>query len=369
MLRGECVRVPLYESDASDPPPDQASRTIPGCRPPPPRLLSPYRSRNPKLKSILLLDPVRFQEVVENHDLIGWRYKDTSPSTPLESQALLPEEVWFEKLPHPFNFWRGLPPLFVAELATKTDFAASAYMRGIIENNCDNGLIVRTTEQLDENQREQIKAALRNRKRQAGTADRPLLLWNAAEVIPPTLSSADLQFLENRRYSRGEICAAFGVPEEIVCTTPNAKYDVMAGARQNFIENRIAPLCARLEAEEQVTVKAIDPDAVGWFDLDSLPIMQAARRSRLAAAKTGYDMGIPFNELNRIFDLGFAPLPWGNAGFGASSLQKLGELPQPVAHISIPKKNGELPQPAPQPSPITPEQFKLLKQIHAIFKS
>jgi HK97 family phage portal protein len=226
-----------------------------------------------------LLDPARFQHVVEQYQLLGWRYTGSPNLTPLETQTFLPEEVWFEMLPNPYDSWRGLPPLAVAGLAAQTDFAASAFMRGIIENNCDNGLIVRTSENLDETQREQIKAALRNRKRSAGSADRPLLLWNAAEVIRPQLSSSDLQFLENRRFSRGEICAAFGVPEEIVCTTPNAKYDVMAGARQNFIENRVAPLCARLEAEEQVTIKAIDPTAVGWFDLDNLPIMQAARRA------------------------------------------------------------------------------------------
>ena len=38
--------------------------------------------------------------------------------------------------------------------------------------------------------------------------------------------------------------------------------------------------------------------------------MAAARRERLAAARTGFDMGVPFNELNRVFDLGFKPFSW-----------------------------------------------------------
>src|SRR5213075_1798131 len=123
--------------------------------------------------------------------------------------------------------------------------------------------------------------ALRARKRKAGTPDQPLLLSSGAAITKPELSSADLQFLENRKFSRAEICAAFGVPEELITATDHAKYDVMQGARLNFIENRIAPLCARLEAEEHGTVKVIDPTAVGWFDLDSLPIMQSVRRERL----------------------------------------------------------------------------------------
>jgi hypothetical protein len=97
----------------------------------------------------------------------------------------------------------------------------------------------------------------------------------------------------------------------------------MAGARLNFIENRVAPLCSRLEAEEARTVRAIDPQATGWFDLDSLPILQQARRSRLAAAKAGFELGIPFNELNRVLDLGFKPLAWGDRGYLPASLQEI----------------------------------------------
>jgi phage portal protein BeeE len=212
-------------------------------------------------------------------------------------------------------------------MAANTDFAAGAFMRGIIENNADIGVIVRTDKWVSDEQREQILTALRQRKMRAGMADRPVLLPGTAEVIRPQLSGTDLQFLENRKFSRAEICAAFGVPEEIVTSTEHAKYDVMAGARLNFIENRVAPLCSRLEAAEDATIKTIDPRASGWFDLDSLPILQEARRNRLAAARTGFEMGVPFNELNRVLDLGFKPLPWGNTGYVASSMNPVATGP------------------------------------------
>ncbi len=301
LLRGECFRIPIFD------PPGGA----PGAR--------------RKLRRILLLEPSRFQHIVEDHELLGWRYTGFGPRAPLASQVFLPEEVWFEKLPNPFDFWRGLSPLQVVARAAQIDFAAGAFMQGVIENNADNGLIVRTERPLGDEQQQQIMAALRDRKRRAGQADRPVFLNGITEVIRPQLSSSDLQFLENRKFSRAEICAAFGVPEEIVGTTDHAKYDVMAGARLNFLENRVAPLCSRLEAEEDCVVKAIDPLASGWFDLDSLPLMKEARRSRLVAARTGFDMGIPFNELNRVLDLGFKPLPWGDRGYLPAKLQQVGE--------------------------------------------
>src|SRR5882672_3677852 len=308
MLRGECMRIPIY-SDNPHLDPQPLELREPNF---PYALVEPRRPSRAsrKLVRVLLVDPASFQHVIRDHQLAGWRYTGNA-NAPIESQVFLPEEVWFEKLPNPFDFWRGMSPLYVAESAAKSDFAASAFMRGVIENNAETGLIVRSEQQLSEEQRAQISAALRDRKRGAGAADRSVLLWGATEIVKPQLSSADLQFLENRKFSRSEICAAFGVPEEIITSTDHAKYDVMQGARLNFIENRVAPLCARLEAEEQQVVQAIDPNAVGWFDIDSLPIMQEARRNRLTTAKAGFDMGIPFNELNRVLDLGFNALPRG----------------------------------------------------------
>lgn len=304
MLRGECFRVPIFNDGST-------------------RL---FRAPRAKLSGVLIADPARFQPIFENNNLLGWRYT-AGARIPLDSQVFLPEEIWFERLPNPFDFWRGLAPLQVASLPTTADFAASWFMRNLLENNAENGFIIRSEQQLSPEQREQITSALRQRRHSPGAAARSILLWGANEIIQPRLSSADLQFLENRKFSRAEICAAFGVPEEIVTSTDHAKYDVMQGARLNFIENRVAPLCARLEAEEQAVIKTIDPNAVGWFDLDSLPIMQQARRTRLAAAKTGFDMGIPFNELNRVLDLGFQPLPWGHQGFLSNTLSPAANRP------------------------------------------
>jgi hypothetical protein len=44
-------------------------------------------------------------------------------------------------------------------------------------------------------------------------------------------------------------------------------------------------LCRRLEAEEQVVVRSIEPRARGWFDVEDHPAMAAARRERLRAAR------------------------------------------------------------------------------------
>src|SRR5579862_6172196 len=81
---------------------------------------------------------------------------DYARNSPLSSQVLLLEEVWHEKLPNSFDFWRGMPTRAVVTTAVGTDYAAS---KGIMENNGDAGTILRTSEQLDPEQRELLLAA------------------------------------------------------------------------------------------------------------------------------------------------------------------------------------------------------------------
>src|SRR5262249_21318991 len=142
MLRGECFRVPIYDGR--------------------------------KLVRIIMLDPAQVQHIIQDNELAGWRYTSPGRQGAVQSQVFLPEEVWFEKLPNPFNYWRGMSPLHVAALPAKTDFAATSFMRGLMENNADLGIIVHTDQQLSDQQQDQILAHLRNRKRKAGTPDQPL---------------------------------------------------------------------------------------------------------------------------------------------------------------------------------------------------
>ena len=60
--------------------------------------------------------------------------------------------------------------------------ASGVVLRG--EGMGDTGTILRSNEQLDAAQREQILAAVRERKRRPGTADKPVFLWGGAEVVP-----------------------------------------------------------------------------------------------------------------------------------------------------------------------------------------
>src|SRR5882724_3817855 len=63
MLRGECFRIPIFEGG--------------------------------KLVRIVMLDPAKFQPIIKDNELAGWRYTSSGRQGPIQSQIFLPEEVWF----------------------------------------------------------------------------------------------------------------------------------------------------------------------------------------------------------------------------------------------------------------------------------
>jgi hypothetical protein len=109
-----------------------------------------------------------------NGELLGWRC--TSPST----VNYQPDQFFSQKNdPHQ----NPKPPTLSTSSAVsrrslspgcpaQTDYAAAQFMKGLLFNNADTGLIVTTDAQLSPEQREVIEAALRNRKRSAGTPDK-----------------------------------------------------------------------------------------------------------------------------------------------------------------------------------------------------
>jgi len=288
----------------------------------------PVKARRQPPAQLLVLNPDQLRHVVEGFDLVGWRFTASPLSSPLPPMDLLPEEVIHDALPNPYLFWRGLSPLSVAMLAAQTDYASAQFMKGLMLNNADTGVIVRTDQQLSPEQREQVMAALRARKTGAGCADHPLLLWGGAEIVQPSLSSADMQFMDNRKMNRQEICAAlFRMPQTMVGFTENANRAIAESERLNFIENSVTPLCARLEAALDPVIKSFGPDLVGWFDVESHPILQQARRDRVDTALKLFGLGYPTNAINKALDLGLPHLPWGDKGYLPARLTQAGEIP------------------------------------------
>ena len=297
-LRGEFFIVPLDEADG----------------------VVDLAERAPRVRRMLTLDTSFFWHMVIGYTLEAWRYTGSPLMSPLPSEMLTPSEVIHARSVNPYLYWRGMSPLLVAMLPASADYAASMFMKGLLMNNADTGIIATTEQNLTPEQREQFTAALRERKRKAGTPDRPLFLSSGVKIEKPTISNVDMQFLETRRLLRQEIGAIYKVPESIMGFNESKSSALSGGGaaineeRLSFVQQNIGTKCHRYEAAVDPIIKTFGDDLVGWFDIDSLPIMQDSRRARVAAAAQVFAMGVPLNDINRVYDLGFPEYKWGKVG-------------------------------------------------------
>lgn len=355
LLRGEFFIVPLDNNDQPVRVMDENGRAA---------SLRLINGPTGRVARLITLSPDLFWHMVVGYTLEGWRYTGSPLMTPIPSQILSPDEVIHGRTPNPVGFyWRGMSPITIAWVAAATDYAAGQFMKGLMMNNADTGVIVSTEQQLSDVQQQQLLAALRERKRMAGTADRPLLLWGGAKVDKPTVSSADMQFIENRKLTREEIAAIFNVPMSLMGITE--RQQSLGGGpgqeqeRLTFMESCVAPHCRDLEAAHDPVVKSFDPSFECYFNLDDLPIFQEARRNRLDAATKAFAMGVPLNQIIEAYDLGFEEQPWGDVGYLPFSLQAVGADPDttPPENPSDPNAPaGEDNSPPPPGDPNEPQQ-------------
>lgn len=296
------------------------------------------KASKPRVASMLTLDPAFFYHIIEGHELSAWRYTGSPLMSPVASEIVLPSEVIHSRSPNPYLYWRGLSPLAVASVSAGADFAAAKYNQGYWLNNADTGLVVTSPPGSGwptKEQREEIAAALRERKRKAGTPDRPMFLGGGLTVEKPQLSGMESQFIENRKMNRQEILAIFKLSDSIIGFT-DAKSSSLSGGGSSidaeelkFVESTIKPLCSRLEAAMEPIVKSFGPNLVGWFDIESLPVMQESRMAKVETATKAFALGAAFNDINRIYDLGFPEYEYGKRNYLPFSLQDATEGLQP----------------------------------------
>jgi hypothetical protein len=234
-------------------------------------------------------------------------------------------------------------------------------------------VVVTTDQILTEDQRKSVETALRERKRKAGTADRPLFLFGGAKIEKPTLTLMDMQFLETRNFLRSEIFSIFKVPEPLAGYTQNLNDGGAGGSLEavkgSFIESTIGSLCAQLEFAVDPIVKTFGDDLVGWFDIDSLPIMQSQRRARWDTAGKMFGAGVPVEDINLVLDLGLPDRPWYKNGYLPFNLQEVTAPVEPMPSETEPATDEDEDETKSNTFSRASAFFKKLRTPHAEFRT
>ena len=278
--------------------------------------------------------PGRFKEVVDTETglISGWVYTRGVEEIPLQ-----PHEVVFFRCFNPYHDYRGLAPLQAARAGIEQDFWASRYNTAFFKNSAQPGGVLETSSNLTDDEYQRVLAQWQDRHGGASKAHAIALLEGGLSYKQTGLSQKDMDFLEQRRWNREEIMAAFKVPKGELGLYEDVNYATAKTQRKLFWENTLLPKMALFEfVLWSQLLRQIEGGRV-WaeFDYSAVSALQEDRRELVECAGKLWSMGVPLNTVNEYLGLGLPAVEGGDVGYLPFNLAPVGQ-DQPSPEKSIP---------------------------------
>ncbi|WP_197478866.1 phage portal protein [Anoxybacillus sp. B7M1] len=223
------------------------------------------------------------------------------------------EKIIHSKFFAPLDDFYGLGPIQVAARVIDQDNAANTWNASLLQNSGRPSGAFLAKKPLNDKQFERTKYQLRQEYAGASKAGKIMLLEGDVDWKEMSLSPKDMDFIESKKMSRLEICAAFGVPPELVGDREHATYSNYKEARASFYMETVLPLLDKLIDKLNAQLIPLFGDNLTLaYDTDQIPALQENSEVKwtraIEALKTGL---ISFDEARHM--VGYESISGGNA--------------------------------------------------------
>lgn len=290
------------------------------------------RNLNGNIKEIWPLIPTRVIVVTDETKFIkGYKY-----STDKGNIDLPIENVIHFKSFNPNNMHRGMGTIEAAALAIDIDNYSAEWNKNFFFNAAIPSGIVKFPGNVPPDQLKLIKenwnATHRGVDRSNGTA----FLTMGADFVKLATSQKDMEFLEQRRFSRDEILAMFKVPRTVLGITDDVNRANAEATEYVFAKRVIKP-------RMQFIVDNLNEFYIPRFDTGSKryrftfkdPVPQN-RELVLKERETGLRMGyLTVNEVRK--EDGLPPIDGGDTAYSNPGALPIGDV-QPAKRLNAPMK-------------------------------
>lgn len=231
------------------------------------------------------------------------------------------DELIFDKYYNPYDEVRGLTPLDAAKLSLESDFDAMRFNRNFFKNDATPAVTFETEQHLNDAQYERLKHQIIDSRRGVANAHRALLLDSGVTANQLSISQKDMQFLQQRQYTRDEICMIYKVPKAEIAVYEDVNYATALSADRSFWLKTLVPLMTRIE--DKINSKFLNRFGIeGFFDLKAIDALNYAFLEKIDGAVKLYQIGFTRNELNARMDLGFEDADWGDEPFAGPGVDE-----------------------------------------------
>jgi HK97 family phage portal protein len=222
-----------------------------------------------------------------------------------------PEEIIHFKLFNPANPILGISPLEAVAKIVDVDVDQLDWNKAAMQNRCViDGLL--SFERTFPNQADADAVAEKLNERYAGkgNARRLGVIGGKAQYIRTALTPVEMDFANSRKDHREEIYITFGVPPQYAGVQESSTYNNYQTSEIIFWVSTIIPLLDDISETLNFRFKKeLKPAEWLGYDISKVPAMRRALDDRSKTARTLFEMGVPFDQVNRLFEFGVQEYP------------------------------------------------------------
>ena len=294
---------------------------------------------------IQVADPNRFKVVLDKKEtrIMRWVFiidEATQQGIPFSNREIIQFKFY-----NKWNKWRGVN-YWIAQLESiEQDVEANISNTQLIKNKSIPPGILSSEQVITADAANEMAERWEKQHKGAAKTGKIGIIGRGAKYQPISMSHADMQYMEMKKWNRITILAKAGVPPVLVSvkdeSTPMSGTDTK---EQQMIFWNQTMLPEKKAIEDKLRTDFFDRfglSTTGEFDTENISELQEDYDKKVDKASKLFAIGIPLNDINEKLELGFSEYEWGDVGF------------RPMSMKPMTAEDGE-PQEPPIPPPIPP---------------
>ncbi len=227
----------------------------------------------------------------------------------------LPSQVKQVRLPNLLSYHYGLPPLAAARMSADTHRASSKWNLRFFDNSSRPDMVFETPHSLTPEQRKRMAVSWAAMHQGEDKSHGVAFLEKGTVAKLVGAAPKDMEFLEQKKMSREEMCAVYRVPPSLVGLFEYANYATAKEQEQMYWRSPIVPDSKRIA--DFLTSSILHPfDPAGrlafMVDESEIKALQEDEVARSGYVFRYWSMGVPLNALVSAYHLPFGNQPGGD---------------------------------------------------------
>lgn len=231
------------------------------------------------------------------------------------------KDIMHNQFLNPADLFWGIAPIRAAAEIIDTDNEAIAWNRHSMKNRAISDGAFILDQPLTREQWEEARRQITEQHTGSENARSFWVLGAGAQWQPLSMSPAEMDFINSRKLNREDICSIFGVPPVMIGYYENATLANVSEGRKIFWQDTIIPYLVDIRNSLNASLAAeYGADIRLDFDTSTVEALQENIADKIQNASNLFSMGVPFNEINKLLDLGLDEIEGGNTGYLAANL-------------------------------------------------